>query len=87
MPSVSDAQLRQEIAEICHLIYEKGYVASTDGNVSVRLPDGNVMCTPTRCNKGFVKPGDLVVIDAKGERVRGERKPRAETPEPVAESA
>jgi len=70
--------LRQEIADICHLIYQKGYVASTDGNVSVRLTDGNVMCTPTRCNKGFVKPDDLVVIDAKGEKVRGERKPSSE---------
>jgi L-fuculose-phosphate aldolase len=60
--SVPEEHLRQEIADICHLIYEKGYVASTDGNVSVRLADGSVMCTPTRCNKGFVKPTDLVVI-------------------------
>lgn len=75
---MSEEQLRQEITDICHLIYQKGYVASTDGNVSVRLPDGNVMCTPTRCNKGFVKPSDLVVIDSKGERVRGERKQSSE---------
>jgi L-fuculose-phosphate aldolase len=75
---VSEEKLRQEITEICHLIYQKGYVASTDGNVSVRLPDGNVICTPTRCNKGFVKPADLVVIDARGQKVRGERKQSSE---------
>jgi L-fuculose-phosphate aldolase len=75
---VSEEKLRQEITEICHLIYQKGYVASTDGNVSVRLPDGTVMCTPTRCNKGFVKPADLVVIDAQGQKVRGERKQSSE---------
>ena len=75
---MSEEKLRQEITDICHLIYEKGYVASTDGNVSVRLPDGNVMCTPTRCNKGFVKPADLVVIDLKGQKVRGERKQSSE---------
>jgi L-fuculose-phosphate aldolase len=75
---VSEEALRQEIADICHLIYQKSYVASTDGNVSVRLSDGTVMCTPTRCNKGFVKPSDLVVINNKGEKVRGERKPSSE---------
>jgi len=75
---MSEQSLREEITQICHLIYEKGYVASTDGNVSVRLPDGNVMWTPTRCNKGFVKPADLVVIDLQGNRVRGERKQSSE---------
>ena len=75
---MSEEKLRQEITAICHLIYEKGYVASTDGNVSVRLSDGTIMCTPTRCNKGFVKPTDLVVINAKGDKVRGERKQSSE---------
>src|SRR5881397_430711 len=68
MPSVSEEQFRAEITRFCHLIYEKTYVASTDGNISVRLPDGNIMCTPTICNKGFVKPEDMVIIDIKGER-------------------
>ncbi len=75
---MSEEKLRQEITDICHLVYRKGYVASTDGNVSVRLYDGNVMCTPTRCNKGFVKPSDLVVIDMHGNKVRGERKQSSE---------
>ena len=46
----------------------RGYVASTDGNISARLPDGHIMCTPTICNKGFVKPEDMVIIDLKGQR-------------------
>jgi L-fuculose-phosphate aldolase len=75
---MSEDALRHEIIQICHLIYEKGYVASTDGNVSVRLPDGTIMCTPTRSNKGFVKASDLVVIDSKGNQVRGERKQSSE---------
>ncbi len=78
MPSVSEENFRTEITRFCHLVYEKGYVASTDGNVSVRLPDGHIMCTPTICNKGFVKPEDMVIIDTKGERVRGERKASSE---------
>ena len=35
---MSEDKYRSEIARFCHLIYEKSYVASTDGNVSVRLP-------------------------------------------------
>src|SRR5438046_10381835 len=78
MPSVSEAEFRAEITRFCHLIYEKGYVASTDGNISVRLPNGHIMCTPTICNKGFVKPEVMVIIDAKGQRVKGERKASSE---------
>src|ERR1700704_2041686 len=78
MQSVSEEEFRAEITRFCHLIYERTYVASTDGNISVRLPDGNIMCTPTICNKGFVKPEDMVIIDGKGKRVRGDRKASSE---------
>src|SRR6185503_18461978 len=78
MPSVSEAEFRAELTRFCHLIYEKGYVASTDGNISVRLPDGHIMCTPTICNKGFVRPEDMVIIDIHGKRVKGERKASSE---------
>ena len=75
---MSEDKYRAEIARFCHLIYEKGYVASTDGNISARLPDGHIMCTPTICNKGFVKPEDMVIIDLKGQRIKGERKASSE---------
>jgi L-fuculose-phosphate aldolase len=78
MPSVFEDKFRTEIVRFCHLIYGKGYVASTDGNISARLPDGHIMCTPTICNKGFVKPEDMVIIDIKGQRIRGERKSSSE---------
>ena len=78
MPSVSEDQYRVGITRFCHLIYEKGYVASTDGNVSARLPDGHIMCTPTISNKGFVKPDDMVIIDTKAQKIKGERKASSE---------
>ena len=74
----SEETFRAEITRFCHLIYGKGYVASTDGNISARLPDGNIMCTPTLLNKGFVKPEDLVIIDNKGQRLKGGRKASSE---------
>ena len=68
----------REIERFCHLIYEKQFVAAQDGNISAKLPDGNIMCTPTRCNKGFAKAEDMIVIDTKGNKLRGGRKPSSE---------
>src|SRR5438046_10544061 len=78
MPSVSAEQCRVGITRVCHLIYEKGYVAATDGNVSARRPAGHIMCTPTISNKGFVKPEDMVIIDTKAQKIKGERKASSE---------
>jgi len=75
---VSEEKLRQEIVRFCHLTYEKSLLASTDGNLSVRLPDGSILCTATMTNKGLIRPEDLVVIDASGRKIRGERKPSSE---------
>ena len=74
----SEDQLRQEIADFSRLTYQKGYLASTDGNLSVRLSDREIMCTPTMINKGFVRPEDSVVVDLQGRAVRGERKASSE---------
>ncbi len=74
----SEADLRQQIADFSRLTYQKSYLASTDGNLSARLPDGNVLCTPTMINKGFVRPEDLAVVDLAGRQVRGDRKASSE---------
>src|SRR5688500_995739 len=42
------------------------------------MSDGNILCTATMTNKGLIKPEDLVVIDASGKKIRGERKPSSE---------
>jgi L-fuculose-phosphate aldolase len=68
----------REIERFCHLIYEKQFVAAQDGNISARMPDGSIMCTPTRCNKGFATADDMIVIDAKGNKLRGARKASSE---------
>lgn len=64
--------------EVCRRIESKGFVAATDGNVSARLPNGNVLTTPTAMNKAFVTAGDLVELDLNGFRVAGRRNPSSE---------
>jgi L-fuculose-phosphate aldolase len=70
----SEAQHRCDIVDVCKHIYEHGWFAATDGNVSIRLEDGSILTTPTGVHKGLrMTEGDLLVVDAAGRRVSGTR--------------
>ena len=71
-------QLVGTLVDICHRVEAKGFVTATDGNVSARLPNGNIVTTPTAINKGQVSIGDLIEISASGEIVAGRGKPSSE---------
>lgn len=71
--------LREELVEIGRRVYERGYAAANDGNMSARLDDGTVLITPTRISKGFMKPDDLIIIDMKGNLLQGGKKPSSES--------
>ena len=47
---------KQEICEIGQRVYNKGFAAANDGNISYRLSENEVLCTPTMHSKGFLKP-------------------------------
>lgn len=64
---------RDEIVHYGKLLHQTGLVAATDGNLSVRLDDGNFLCTPTLMSKGMMAAEDMVVVDALGQRVSGHR--------------
>jgi L-fuculose-phosphate aldolase len=73
-----EEQLRADIVEVGRRLYTRGYVASNDGNISVRLDDTRLLATPTGVSKGFMTPDMLVVTDMAGRRVAGERSPSSE---------
>lgn len=60
---LSYMELRDEICDICHKMWQLGWVAANDGNVSVKLPDGTFLATPTGISKSFITPEKLVHID------------------------
>jgi L-fuculose-phosphate aldolase len=64
---------RDEIVQFGKLLHQTGLVAATDGNLSVRLSDGNFLCTPTLMSKGMMSPDDMVLVDALGHKVSGRR--------------
>ncbi|MEM9353960.1 MAG: class II aldolase/adducin family protein [Planctomycetota bacterium] len=75
---MNDQQLREEICEIGARLYNRGYAAANDGNISCRIGENEVLCTPTLISKGFMKPEDLCVVDLEGNQLRGQRKRTSE---------
>ncbi len=63
---LSYMELREEICDICHKMWQLGWVAANDGNVSAKLPDGTFLATPTGISKSFITPEKLVHIDSTG---------------------
>src|SRR6266513_4097106 len=69
-----DEQLaRRDLLRICHLLYERSYVVSSDGNVSVQLDDGRILATPTMTCKGRMTDDLIAVTDLEGRSVNERR--------------
>ncbi len=76
---MKDNALREEICQICHLLYQRGYVVSNDGNVSARTERGTVLITPSGVGKGRMTPDMLVETDLDGAILSGDRHPSSES--------
>lgn len=68
----TDLQMKKDIINISRLIYEKGLVAATDGNVSVRTAEGRIITTATGTHLGFLTVDQLVLLDMEGRRIAGD---------------
>jgi L-fuculose-phosphate aldolase len=78
-PAVStEATLRADIVEVGRRLYARGYTASNDGNISVRLDDGRLLMTPTGVCKGFMAPEMMCITDLDGRKLEGDRDPSSE---------
>ena len=70
--------LRCDIVEIGRRLYQKGLVASTEGNISVRLDGQRLLTTPKGAAKGSLTPEMLVITDMSGRKLEGTRDPSSE---------
>jgi L-fuculose-phosphate aldolase len=68
---------RREIIRVGQLLYERSYVVSSDGNISIRLDDGRILATPTQMCKGRMTEDALALIDSAG-RPLNDRKASSE---------
>ena len=68
MPSPADVerQLRLQIVEVAQQMYARDFIAGIAGNISARLPDGNLLITPSGGNKAHLTPAEILAIDLDG---------------------
>ena len=69
-----------DIVEVGRRLWTRGYVASNDGNISVRVDNERLVMTPASVSKGFMTPDMMVVTDLEGRLLSGApgRKPSSE---------
>lgn len=65
----SEQELRTLICRIGNLMYQKGYIDGTSGNISARLASDRVLTTPSGLAKGFMQPEQMIIMNLDGERV------------------
>lgn len=69
---------REMLCEIGKRVYARQFAAANEGNLSIRVEEDRVLCTPTLFCKGFMTPDDLCIVDMSGEQVSGHRKRTSE---------
>lgn len=60
-------EIREQICDVCHKMWQLGWVAANDGNVSVKLDDGTFLVTPTGISKSFITPEKILQIKSNGD--------------------
>ena len=73
--------LLQIIENYCLMLHSKEWVANHDGNISLRMEDGNFLAVASGISKRLVSAHDSktwVIIDKDGKRVAGDGKPFSE---------
>lgn len=69
---MDEAKARVEICRVGKSLFDRGYVHSTAGNISVRLADG-FLITPTDACLGFLEPEKLAKLDTEGQQLSGDK--------------
>lgn len=75
---VNEFKIKQEICEVGRRLYNKGFAAANDGNISYRISENEVLCTPTMVCKGYLKPEDICKVDLNGKQLSGTKKRTSE---------
>lgn len=70
--------IRQQICDIGKRMYDKDLIASTDGNISVKVSDKEIWITPSGVSKGFMTPQSIICVDIEGNVLSGNSRPSTE---------
>jgi L-fuculose-phosphate aldolase len=75
---MNEHKLKEQICEIGRRIYNREFAAANDGNITIRLNEREILCTPTMVSKGFMKTEDICKVDLEGKQLAGTRKRSSE---------
>ena len=81
---MNEQALREQICHIGRLMHKNQYIDGTSGNISARLGQERVLCTPSGLAKGFMSPDQLIIVDLDGKR-RGPTTPANAHLKPTSE--
>jgi len=74
----TEHSVRRAVEETSKLVWQRGWVANHDGNVTARVAPGRIVATPTGLSKRVIDREMLLVVDERGRVVRGRLKPFSE---------
>ena len=75
---IRESEIRSGIVETGRLLYEKGFLAGAEGNISHRLGEDQIIITPSGVAKGRMEPEQLVVMERSGNFIQGDGAPSSE---------
>jgi L-fuculose-phosphate aldolase len=75
---LTDEEAKQAVLDVGKRMYDRGFVASNDGNISVKTGPETIWATPTGVSKGFMTEDMLVKMNMNGEVLEGKMKPSSE---------
>src|SRR5258705_3413218 len=76
----TEREYREDICQVGRLVFQKGWVAANDGNITIRLVAERILATPTGVCKGMMHVDDMIIVDMQGKKISG----RAERPSKIA---
>ncbi len=75
---MNEEQAKKAIIDVGRRMYDKGFVASNDGNISCRVGENEIWATPTGVSKGFMSEDMLIKTDLSGRVISGRLRPSTE---------
>ncbi len=75
---MTDFEAKKAILDIGRRMYQKGFVAANDGNISCKVGPDTIWTTCTGVSKGFMTQDMLVKMNVNGKVIVGSRKPSSE---------
>ncbi len=75
---IIEIKYKKQICDIGKRVYEKGFVAANDGNISIRIDENEFLITPTGVSKGSLTTDMIVKVDGDGNVLEGDYKPTSE---------